>query len=206
MLLMVPPIILALVAISAPTLTNLPASSIRDVDFRNFTFNWYPGWADTPPGGRRVKLRDGEMNTAFAYGKEPRKFFLIDEPIKYGDLTGDGREEAVVVLGIITSGTARPGALFVYTMDHGKPTRLFALETGDRWDHGYYNAYIQNSVLVVERYKPYTAVFRGEKHDMSSSSFYIRDYYEWSGARFRKTKSRTVPVDRNDSAPWAHRI
>jgi hypothetical protein len=197
---------LALVVTCATIASNFPGSSIRDVDFRNFTFNWYPRDADTPRVGRKIILTNGEMDTGLGFGKEPREFHLIDEPISYGDLTGDGRDEAVVVLGIITSGTARPGVVFVYTMSRGKPRRLWAFETGDRWDYGYHRAFITDSELVVERYKPVFVVYRGQKHDMSSSNFYVRDHYKWNGARFRKTKTENVPVDANDGAPWARRI
>jgi hypothetical protein len=198
--------ILALVVTCASIAPHFPAQSIRDVDFKNFTFNWYPRDADTPRTGRKIILTNGQMDTGFGFGKEPRTFFLIDESIKYGDLTRDGNDDAVVGLGIITSGTARPGAVFVYTMTRGKPTRLLTIETGDRWDHGYHDARIERGNLVIERYKPYFLIYRGEKHDMSSSAFYIRDYYKWKGGRFRKIKTETAPVDANDRAPWAHRI
>ena len=182
-------------------------ATIRAVDFRNFTFRWYPRWADTPRQGRKITLTNGEMNTDFNYGKEPRRFYLMDEdPIGYGDLTGDGNDEAVVTLGIISSGTDRPGVVFVYTMARGKPERLFARETGDRWDYGYHSATIRNGELIIERYKPVIIVYRGQNHDMSASNFYIRERYKWNGRRFRKTKTETVPVDVNDRAWWAHRI
>jgi hypothetical protein len=199
-------ILIALVATGAPSARNSRTPrSIRDVDFRNFTFNWYPPDADTPLQGRKIILMNGEMDTGWV-GEERRTFFLINTPIKYGDLTGDGHEEAVVVLGTIISGTARPGVIFVYTMLHGKPTLLLAYETGDRWDYGYHSASIHNDELIIERYKPYVLVYEGQKHDVSSSDSYIREHYKWDGARFRKIGSETVPVDAKDSAPWAHRI
>ena len=198
MLTLLSPIVIALA---------IGGATIRSVDFRNFTFTWYPRWADTPRHGRKITLTNGEMNTGFNYGKEPRQFYLMDEdPISYGDLTADGNDEAVVPLGIISSGTARTGVVFVYTMSRGKPGRLFARETGDRWDYGYHSATIRNGELIVETYKPVMIIYRGQKHDMSSSNFYIREHYKWNGRRFRKTKTETVPVDANDRAPWGHRI
>jgi hypothetical protein len=199
--------VLALVVTGASMGTPFRAPSIRDVDFKNFTFNWYPRDADTPPTGRKIILTNGKMDTGFGFGKEPREFHLRDaEPINYGDLTGDGNDEAVLALGIITSGTARPGVVFVYTMSRGKPRRLLALETADRWDYGYRSATISDGELIIERYKPIIIVYRGQKHDMSSSNFYIRQHYKWNGARFRKIKTETVPADPKDPAPWAHRI
>lgn len=186
-----------------PTALSVPQDSpVRKIDFNNFTFDWYPAWADAPATGRKVMLRDGEMNLDFGYGKEPRKFFLIDEGIKYGDLTGDGNEEAVVVLGVITSGTARPNLVFVYTMSNERPKRLWVYETGDRWDYGYHAASITDGQLIVERYKPSIIEYRGQKHDMSSSDTYIRDYYKWGGSQFRRVQIETVPADPSDSAPW----
>src|SRR5260370_1062603 len=109
-------ILIALSIASTASAQNSSAPrSIRDVDFKNFTFNWYPRDADTPPVGRKIVLTNGEMDTGWV-GEERRTFFLINQPIKYGDLTGDGNEEAVVVLGTIISGMARPGVIFVYTI------------------------------------------------------------------------------------------
>jgi len=199
-------ILIALSIASTASAQNSSAPrSIRDVDFKNFTFNWYPRDADTPPVGRKIVLTNGEMDTGWV-GEERRTFFLINQPIKYGDLTGDGNEEAVVVLGTIISGMARPGVIFVYTMSHDKPRLLWAYETGDRWEYGYHGASIRNRKLVIERYKPYILVYRGQKHEMSSSSSYVRDYYKWNGMRLRKIKTEIVPVDATDRAPWAHRI
>src|ERR1700738_158277 len=104
------PILIALVFICASRATDASnIHSIRDVDFKNFTFNWYPYWCDTPATGRKIILTDGRMETGFDYGKEPRTFYLIDDGVKYGNLTRDGNDEAVVVLWIVTSGTARHG-------------------------------------------------------------------------------------------------
>jgi hypothetical protein len=181
-------------------------ADIRSVDFKNFSFDWYPRWANTPSNGRKIVLGGGSMDTGFGYGKEPRKFFLIDEPVEYGDLTRDGHEDAVVVLGVITSGTSRPNVVLVYTIASGQPKRLWAYETGDRWDYGYHSASIRNGELIIERYKPFILVYHGQKHNMSSSNFYVRDHYKWNGARFQKLKTLVIPADANDRAPWARRI
>jgi hypothetical protein len=190
-----------------PTVSPVPQDSpIRKIDFNNFTFDWYPTWADAPATGRRIILNNGEMNLDFDYGKEPRKFFLIDEGVKYGDLTGDGNEEAVLVLRIITSGTARSNLVFVYIISEQRPKRLWVYETGDRWDYGYHAASINNGQLIVERYKPSVIEYQGKKHGMPSSDTYLRDYYKWGGSQFRRVHTEAVPADSSDSAPWVRRI
>jgi hypothetical protein len=172
---------------------------IRSVDFRNFTYDWYPDDHDVPATGRRIILKNGEMDTGFQYGKEPTQFFLRES--KYGDLTGDGNEEAIVVSQIMTSGTARPSLIFVYKMVSGGPERLWVYQTGDRWDHGYHDASIKDGQLLIERYKPSIIEYQGQKHDMSASEVYIRDYYKWDGTRLTRSKQKrcqwapTIKID-----------
>jgi hypothetical protein len=111
------------------------------------------------------------MELGFRYGKEPRQFFLIDEGVKYGDLTGDGNEEALVVLGLITSGTARPNIIFIYTMPNDESKRLWVYETGDRADYGYHDVSIKEGQLLIERYKPKIIEYQGQKYNMSQSEY-----------------------------------
>jgi hypothetical protein len=184
--------------IESPVVRNDP---IRQVDFRNFTYDWYPVDYDVPATGRKIVLKNGTMDTGFRYGKEPRQFFLRE--FKYGDLTSDGSEEAIVVLQIITSGTARPSLIFVYKMLSDGPRRLWVYQTGDRWDHGYHDASIRDGQLLIERYKPSVIKYQGQKHDMSASEAYIRDYYKWDGTSFRKIKTEETPVDPTDKNRWA---
>jgi hypothetical protein len=191
---------------SAPNIpANVTDSSIRNTDFKNFTYDWYPSDSDIPATGTKITLKEGSMDTGFGYGKEPREFFLIDDGVQYGDLTGDGVEEAVVVLGIITSGTARANIVFVYGLSEGKPARLWTYQTGDRGDHGYHNVSIENGELIIERYKPKIIDYQGQKHDMSQSDTYVRDYYKWKRGRFDKLKTDEVPTDPSDSSPWVQK-
>lgn len=180
-------------------------SPIRSIDFKNFTYDWYPADYDVPATGKKIILKNGSMDTGFSYGQEPRQFFLIGDGVKYGDLTEDGNEEALVVLGIITSGTARHNLIFVYTTSNERPKRLWVFETGDRWDYGYHDALIKNGQLLIEQYKPKIIEYQGQKHDMSQSDTYIRDYYKWDGTQFRKIKTEELPIDTSDSNPWASR-
>lgn len=180
-------------------------SSIRRVDFSNFTYDWYPAWADAPDSGKRIILNNGSMQLGVRYGKEPREFFLTEGEnygVTYGDLTGDSKEEALVVLGMITSGTARANLIFIYTMLGGKPIRLWVYETGDRSDYGYHKAFIQEGRLLVEQYKPKIIEYQGQKHDTSSSDTYVRRSYKWNGKSFTETNMEELPVESTDNNPW----
>jgi hypothetical protein len=184
---------------SATSPEGAEKTGIHSVDFKNFSYDWYlPEYRSK--SHEQIILKDGSMGVELAPGKEPREFYLIE--VRYGDLTTDGNEEAVVILGVITSGTARHSLVFVYGMSGETPKRLFVYETGDRWDYGYHDASIRNRQLVIERYKPVIIEDRGKKHDMSSSDTYIRDYYEWDHTKFVKVKTEEVPADREDKNPW----
>lgn len=178
------------------------SSGIRGIDFNDFTYDWYPAWADTPPNGRKIVLVDGKMDLDFSYGKEPREFFIIQDGITYGDLTGDNKDEAVVVMKVIGSGTARPNLIFVYTLSNKLPFLLWTYETGDRWDYGYHKVSVTGNRLLVERYKPQIIEYEGQKHNMSQSDSYIRDYYKWDGRNFTRVKTEEIPADPNDKSPW----
>ena len=137
--------------------------------------------------------------------KSRERFFLTEGEnygVRYGDLTDDSKEEAVVVLGVITSGTARANLIFIYTMLREKPVRLWVYETGDRSDYGYHAAAIKEGQLAIERYKPEIIEYQGQKHNMSRSDTYIRDYYKWTGVEFKKTKTEEIPIDPHDDNPW----
>lgn len=173
---------------------------IRNIDFRNFTYDWYPSDYSVPETGKRIILQDGTMKLGVRVGKEPREFFLSE--VVYGDLTQDGKEEALVVLGAITSGTSRQFSLLIYTLEANKPKLLWTLQTGDRWDYGLHSAQISENNLVVETYKPTIIEFDGRKHNLSSSASYIRDSYNWNGKNFVKGSTVEVPVARDDKQPW----
>jgi hypothetical protein len=187
----------------AVALVTVQNSAIRSIDFRNFTFDWYPTWADATPSGRRIILKAGEMDLGHRPGKEPFQFYLPENYVEYGDLTGDGVEEAVVRIGIITSGTARPDLVFVYTLAGGKPKRLWVSETGNRADRGLHRVYIEEGYLLLEQYKPDTTIDRGKKITLPSSHQYTRTYLRWNGHSFTKIKAEDdIPLDPNDSSPW----
>ncbi|QLQ26105.1 MAG: M23 family metallopeptidase [Dechloromonas sp.] len=76
------------------SLANQVLQGIRNIDFRNFTYDLAP-WCGKEFGKTRVRIKDG------GYGSQTDWWFGIWEmpgyaSIIYGDLTGDGRDEAIV--------------------------------------------------------------------------------------------------------------
>jgi hypothetical protein len=65
-------------------------------------------------------------------------------------LTGDGQEEAVVVLYAELGGTESSNDVFIYSLKNGRPVLLWKFWTGDRADGGLVRLYAENGKLVVE--------------------------------------------------------
>ncbi|MCA1640257.1 MAG: hypothetical protein LC768_18375 [Acidobacteria bacterium] len=68
----------------------------------------------------------------------------------YWDLTGDGKEEAILTLSIQTGGSAIPELIYIYTLQNSKPKMLWGFMTGDRAEGGLKEVYAENGELVVE--------------------------------------------------------
>jgi hypothetical protein len=87
--------------------------------------------------GRKTTLKPGDGSPAY---------------LDYGDVTGDGDEEAFAVLPIETRGTAIPHHVYIYSFQGRVLTLLWDFETCDRADGGLRKIYAENTRLVVELY------------------------------------------------------
>jgi hypothetical protein len=160
-------------SVASPTQTPTPASPIRLVNFDNISYPNFPDYSD--PNGRKKKyvtLKPGEGGPNF---------------INYGDITGDGIEEAMVALGIDNHGSAIPDYVYVFAIENGKPKLMWDFETGDRADGGLRNVYADNGQLVIELFGKDRVIggqlYRGEEGLCCPSSF-TRTRYKWTGKRF----------------------
>jgi len=173
-------------ALSAPT----PASPIRAVDFDNISYPNFPDYSD--PNGRKKKyvtLKPGDGGPNF---------------INYGDITGDGVEDAMVALGIDNHGSAIPDYVYIFTMENGKLKLIWDFETGDRADGGLRNVYAENGQLVIELFGKDRVIggqlYRGEEGLCCPSSF-TRTRYKWTGKHFKEVGRETLNNPRRDANP-----
>lgn len=120
---------------------------IRTVDFKNFTY--LADCAGEEP--QKITVKDGE------YSKETKEDGYVDQvwfkifSIKYGDLDGDRKDEAVVLSTCNTGGTGYFTEGFIYSMRSGKPTLLARIPGGDRAFGGLREGSVENGILVIER-------------------------------------------------------
>lgn len=122
-------------------------SSIRKVDFKNFTHQVSCGDVDTVS---KVRVKDGKYSGD--KGNTGRVHLNVYE-IVYGDLNGDRKEEAVV---LYSCGSGASYVLFrglIYTTRNNKPVLLTSLEGGNKGDGGFYRVRIAENLLVVQRYQ-----------------------------------------------------
>ncbi|HEX8130356.1 MAG TPA: hypothetical protein VF527_14735 [Pyrinomonadaceae bacterium] len=99
-------------------------SDIRQVDFKNFTYR-----LEWEKEKEVIQLRDGGRT-----GADGAESGL--QRITYGDLTGDGAEEAVILLrGTNTRISRTLDEVFIYTLKSGKVLALAHFEGGRRGDY-----------------------------------------------------------------------
>lgn len=114
---------LGLCALTSVAQTKAPVTDIRKVDFLNFTYN--PTQCSQEYGrqgiGRMVNVREGEFKNKSVY------FSVLSDKIIYADLTGDGKEEAIVPIdcGAMGANFSR-SEVNVFTLENGHAALLAA--------------------------------------------------------------------------------
>jgi hypothetical protein len=117
---------------SASTI-SIANSPIRSVDFDKVTYPDFPDY--TGSRAKHVTLKAGDGRPSY---------------VNFGDITGDGAEEAMVALSIKNRGSAIPYYVYIFTMENGKPKVIWAFDTGDRADGGLRQVTAENGQLVIE--------------------------------------------------------
>ncbi len=171
-----------------------PASPIRKIDFKNFTYPWYPTDYTPPHGERKITLRDGEMKVDAA--KNTDRLWASLANVSYADLTGDGKEEAIVTVTTNFDPNGSVACIFVYTLRSDEPKLLWSHETGDRADGGLRSLRVEGFDLVVEQYDIKFDRAKGSYEEgtaLCCPKRFIRARYSWDGEHFAKSKSETLP-------------
>ena len=184
------------------------ASPIGKFDFRNYTYDLPRGWQN--PDGSGITLTDGRVapvsvdvsdsmsNEEKADRKSMRRIGLSFVTAKYFDATGDGQDDAVVVLKIETGGSAIPQVVYVFEWKNGAAELLWPFRTGDRADGGLKDIRAENGEIVVELYgqdrfllgQTETGKITGDEEQLCCPTFFTRTNYKWNGTSFLMNKKR----------------
>jgi hypothetical protein len=118
----------------------------------------------------------------------------------YGDVTGDGQEEAIVVLLFLTWGSSMPRCVYIYAWDQQRPKFLWAFDTGDRAYGGLRHIMAENGRLLVELYGNGKIIgkdlYAEDKTNRGACcpTLFTRARYKWTGNRFRlASKPKVLP-------------
>lgn len=185
-------------------------SPIAKFDFKNYTYELPRGWQN-PDGSTEITLKDGRVepvdtnaNTKASNknkGKEKvkeddsaslRRIGLSHVATKFFDVTGDGEDEAVIILKIETGGSAIPQIVHIFSWKDGKPELIWPFRTGDRADGGLKNIFAEAGDLVVELYgqdrfllgEIETGKIGDDVEQLCCPTHFTRSVYKWNGKNF----------------------
>lgn len=123
-------------------------SSVRKVDFKNFTHSIICGDAGTVS---KITVANGKYRgDKDSLGD---KVYLTIFKVLYGDLNGDKKEEAVVLYSCGSGASYVYSRGLIYTTRNEKPVLLTYLEGGNKGDGGFNSVRIANGRLVVDRFQ-----------------------------------------------------
>ena len=166
-----------------PLTFSAPAETVWDSSVRRFDFDQvrYPNYPDDSDE-RMITTKPGEVGPSH---------------INYGDATGDGIEEAMVVVPIDTGyGTAIISRVYVFTSEKHRPRLIWDFDTGDRADGGVCAVYADRGEMVVELYGKNRVVggeLYGGEEGLCCPSSITRTRYRWVGGKFESIGSILLP-------------
>jgi hypothetical protein len=181
------------VAIFLVSLANsFAASTVREIDFKNFSYSWPKSvggasstwkWLDAVPTAS-IRLANGSVELGESRQFSPAPFAKLIS-VTYGDLFGDGREEAAVDLLYKTGGTANWHYLFIYALADGSPKLLGILRSGSRAYGGLVKVAIHDHRLSLD--------FQDEHKRIGDccSDGWVRVSYRLQAGRFVETGTRS---------------
>jgi hypothetical protein len=164
-------------------------NNIRQIDFKNFIYAWDSQDMDAPTTRHWInsKPQSSVMIThgVFHFYEDCESEFECElapvvsmDSVTYGDLVGDGGEEAIVWLNYSTGGTANWDYLYVYRLKNGQPVLLARMRSGSRAYGGLVKVSVESGLLVID--------FADQARSMGDccSEGYIRVRYRWKTRKF----------------------
>lgn len=138
--------VVAICCFLVTVVTAFGQGDVHQVDFKNFTYS-ARCISDRPS---KITVKDGEFSEEKQQDGYVDRFYFNVFGFAYGDLTGDKRDEAVILSSCNTGGTGNFSEGFVYSMKAGKPSLVARIPGGDRGYGGLRSVAVENGLLVVE--------------------------------------------------------
>lgn len=194
-------------------------SPLGTFDFKNFTYPLPRGWQN--PDGSDLTLENGRVDPVSKFidedmadeekveARATRRIGMSYVTTKYLDVTGDGQDEAIVILKVETTGAAIPQLVYVYEWKDGRPELLWNFRTGDRADGGLKDMRFENGEVVVELFgqdrfllgQTETGKITGDEEQLCCPTYFTRTTYKWNGKTFQLQKRRLTYLVADPAQP-----
>jgi hypothetical protein len=154
-------IVFAALALAAVTTNAQRVTTIRQNDFDNFRYSWSePGenvpetwhWIASPPDSHFTTVNGIHHFYDREQDKDEGRLAprIIVNSVTYGDVDGDGVDEALVALNYSPGGTGNWDYLYVYKLQDGRAHVIARLQAGSRGSGGLIRAFVQENLLVAD--------------------------------------------------------
>jgi len=201
---------------------NVTSSSpLAKFDFRNYSYPLPRGWQN--PDNSDITLKNGVLapvsadvnddmsDEEKAQAKSQRRIGMSYVTTKYMDVTGDGQDEALVILKVETSGSALPQFVYVFDWKNDKQELIWYFRTGDRADGGLKIFYMRDGQFVVELFgqdrfllgATETGKITDDYEQLCCPTYFTRTFYKWNGRDFLMNGKRLTYLVADPSAPPA---
>lgn len=172
-------------------------SAIRQADFKNFS---YPKLPTGKCSLEEIHMKDGKYKAPEEWAPDRTSsvgcWAVTLDQVDYGDVTGDGIEEAIVTLYAEMGGTESSQDVYIYTSQGGEPVLLWKFATGDRADGGRRRIAAENGALVIELFGVGTMIGKDlyDTEDVPDCcpEHYTRTKYNWQEDRFQQEGPQDV--------------
>ena len=159
------------------------SAGVRSIDWANRTYQSGEGTFTVVDGEASFAFDEaGNEVAADAVPADPdgfveRGYFNVAPP-QYGDVTGDGVEEALIITVYNGGGTGQFDGIDVYAMREGQPVIIGGIPGGDRGDGGIAAARVEGGVVVIER------MSSGPDDGACCPSRTQHERWTWTGGKF----------------------
>ncbi len=216
---------------SSPSVPNLQAeitddrfkstsSELGKFDFRNYTYPLPRGWQHrdsaeiTLENGKvkpvQVVIEEDMPDEEKAARRAARRIGMSYVTTRYFDVTGDGADEAAVILKVETGGHAIPQFVYIFEWKENAPELIWYFRTGDRADGGLKDLRMENGLFTVELFgqdrfllgEVETSKITGDEEQICCPTFFTRTQYKWNGRSMQMQGKRlTYEIANLSKAP-----
>lgn len=172
---------------------KIGARAVRSIDFANFTYDWFPKY-DSIVIKKNIVLHNGENPEKYVTGPgiRPNGDYYTEQllNVSYKDLTGDGKEEAVVTVGV-TFFRWTPVCMFIFGEENKHAVFLWKYAVDAR-QYELRGIKTDGRNLIIEAYD--------NNFDDAATCCpkrYIRRTFTWNGRSFQEKNTETVPYGKD---------